>query len=252
VAARAAQKHGIHLIALTNNEDSRLGRLCDQVILLQAGHEDGPGTKTVVAQCVAIYQFALYLTLALRPDTLESVTAALTELRAAPKAIREMLSEPTKSRLEQLAEVLAGEDVLYIVGAGPFSALAFQAANFLREVGKIHCCPFEATEFRHGPLEALSTESHLLILSNGQCRAQEQVSRACKAAMDAGAHTVYMGDGEGIPGIPSSARILLPSLSELLAAQVYLSPIHLLGYLIAERKGLDPNQFDHIVKTWVD
>jgi fructoselysine-6-P-deglycase FrlB-like protein len=163
-----------------------------------------------------------------------------------------MLSQPVKTRLEQLAEVLANEDVVYIVGAGPFSALALQAANFLREVGKIHCSPIEATEFRHDPLEALSTQSHLLILSNGRCRAQEQMDRACKAARDAGAQLVYMGDGEGIPDVPFSAKILLPSLSELLAAQAYLSPIQLLGYLVAKRRILDPNQFDHIVKTWAE
>lgn len=85
VVTRAAREHGIHLIALTNNEDSRVGRLCDQVILLQAGHEDGAGTKTVVAQCVVIYQFALYLTVALRPDRTGAATMALTELRAVPR-----------------------------------------------------------------------------------------------------------------------------------------------------------------------
>jgi glucosamine--fructose-6-phosphate aminotransferase (isomerizing) len=252
VAARAAKEHGIHLIALTNNEDSRIGRLCDQVILLQAGREEGPGTKTVVAQCVAIYQFALHLALAFHPGRTEAATAALAELQTAPQAIREMLADPTKTHLGQLAEVLANEDVVYIAGAGPFSALAFQTANYLREVGKIHCCPFEATEFRHGPLEALSAQSHLLVLSNGRCRAQEQVSRACRGAIDAGAELVYMGDSDGMPDVPFSDKILLPSLSELLAAQVYLSPIQLLGHMIAKRKGLDPNQFDNIVKTWVE
>jgi len=251
-AARAAQEHGIRLVALTNNVESRIGRLCDQVILLQAGHEEGPGTKTVVAQCVAIYQFALHLALASRPGRTEAATRALAELTTAPQAIRDMLSEPILAHLERFADELACVDYLYIAGAGPFSALALQTANYLREVGKIHCCPFEATEFRHGPLEALSSQSHLLILSNGQCQAQEQVERACRGAMDAGVRLVYLGDREGRPDIRCSTEILLPSLSELLAAQIYLSPIQLLGYMIAKRKGLDPNRFDHIVKTWVE
>jgi glucosamine--fructose-6-phosphate aminotransferase (isomerizing) len=251
-AARAAREQGIHLVALTNDEESRIGRLCNQVILLQAGDEEGPGTKTVVAQCVAIYQFALHLAVATHPGRAEAVAHALAELGTAPQVIQDMLSEPTRARLEQLAGRLACADHLYIVGAGPFSALAFQAANYLREVGKIHCYPFEATEFRHGPLEALSAQSHLLVLSNGQCQAQDQVERACRGAMGAGAQLVYMGDQEGMPDVPFSTKIVLPSMSELLAAQIYLSPIQLLGYVIAKRKGLDPNQFDHIVKTWVE
>jgi glucosamine--fructose-6-phosphate aminotransferase (isomerizing) len=252
VAARAAKERGMSLVALTNDADSRLGRLCDGVILLRAGHEEGPGTKTVVAQCVAIYQFALHLALASGRGREEVVRAALAELRAAPQAIQDMLSEPATARLERLAETLAGEEVLYIIGAGPFSALALQAANYLREVAKIHCCPFEATEFRHGPLEALSGRSRLLVLSNGACRAREQVERACRGAADAGARLVYVGDEDGLPGVPVDDQILLPALSELLAAQVYLSPIQLLGYCTAKRKGLDPTHFDHIVKTWVE
>ena len=252
VAARAAKERGFYLIALTNNGESRIGRLCDQVILLQAGHEEGPGTKTVVAQCVAIYQFSLHVALVFHPDKTEAATTALTELETAPQTIRDMLSEPVRAHLERLADILAAQEYLYIVGAGPFSALALQAANYLREVGKIHCCPFEATEFRHGPLEALSDQSHLLVLSNGRCQAQEQVERACRGAVGAGAKLIYMGDRAGMPGVPFSVEVLLPSLSELLAAQVYLSPIQLLGYMVAKRKGLDPSQFSNIVKTWVE
>jgi glucosamine--fructose-6-phosphate aminotransferase (isomerizing) len=251
LAARAAKERGVHLIALTNNGDSPLARLCDQTILLQAGHEEGPGTKTVVAQCVSIYQFALYLALALNPTRADRTMAALSELRTAPQAVRDMQSGQTQIQLEQLAEALAGEDVLYMVGAGPFSALAFQAANYVREVGKIHCCPFEATEFRHGPLEALSNGSKLLVLSNGQCKAKDQVKRASRAAIKAGAELVYAGDDLGASEIRPDTKILLPSLSELLAAQLYLSPIQLLGFMISKRKGLDPNHFDNIVKTWV-
>lgn len=251
VATQAAKGRGIYVVALTNNEESRVARLCDQVILLRAGHEEGPGTKTVVAQCVAIYQVALHLALAFNRDQTEAATDALAELTAAPQVVGEMLSAENEAHLQELAEVLAAEEVLYLLGAGPFWPLALQAANYLREVGKIHCCPFEATEFRHGPLEALSRSS-LLILSNGQCQARDQVERASRAAADAGGRLAYMGDAEGMPDVPLASRILLPPRSELLAAQVYLAPIHLLGYLIARHKGLDPNRLDHIVKTWIE
>jgi glucosamine--fructose-6-phosphate aminotransferase (isomerizing) len=252
VAARAARERGMSLVALTNQADSRLARLCDEVILLRAGHEEGPGTKTVVAQCVAIYQFALHLALASSHVHEELVRAALAELHSAPRVIGQMLSDPVAAQLARLAQVLAADEYLYIIGAGPFWALALQAANYLREVAKIHCCPFEATEFRHGPLEALSGGSRLLVLSGGDCRGREQVERACRAAADAGARLVYVGDAAGVPAAPVEEQVLLPALSELLAAQIYLSPIQLLGYRMAKLKGLDPTRFDHIVKTWVE
>lgn len=251
VAALAAKARGMHVVALTNDEGSRVARSGDQVILLRAGHEEGPGTKTVLAQCVAVYQFALYLALAIRPDRANAATDALVELRAAPQAIRKMLSAESAARLQQLAHALAAEEVLYLVGAGPFWPLALQAANYLREVGKIHCCAFEATEFRHGPLEAVS-RSNVLVLSNGRCQGRAQVERACKAAAGAQARLAYMGDAEGTPEAPLATSVPLPSCSELVAAQVYLAPIHLLGYLVAKLKGLDPSRFEHIVKTWTE
>jgi glucosamine--fructose-6-phosphate aminotransferase (isomerizing) len=249
-AAQAARAKRMPLIALTNDEQSRIARECDEVILLRAGYEQGPGTKTVMAQCVAVYQFALYLALALGHGPQEAERGALAELGTAPDVIADMLSAKNQAGLEASVDELELEEVLYLVGAGPFWPLALQAANYLREVCKIHCCPFEATEFRHGPLEALGPGSKLLVLSNGQCQGREQVERACRGAAEAGARLIYMGDAEGRPEAAVSAEVLLPAVGELLAAQIYLAPIHLLGWQLARRKGLEPGRFDHIVKTW--
>jgi len=61
-----------------------------------------------------------------------------------------------------------------------------------------------------------------------------------------------MGDDEGMPDVAFSTRTFLPPLSELLAAQLYLSAVQYLGHSIAKRKGLDPTQFSNIVKTWAE
>lgn len=249
-AARASKQRGLPVIALTNNEESSLARICDGIVCTRAGWEEGPGTKTVLAQCVGIYQLVLYLARAFRAERKQAVEDALVELETAPSLVHAMLSGRSGEGVEELAGRLAAENALYLLGAGPFSALAFQAANLLREAGKLHCYAFEATEFRHGPLEVLSGGSRLLVLSNSRCRARQQVARACQAARKAGVGLLYAGDPKGRPDVEFDAELILPTASELLASQLYLAPLQLLGFHVAKKRGLNPDRLTNIVKTW--
>jgi glucosamine--fructose-6-phosphate aminotransferase (isomerizing) len=249
-AAEAARRRGVPVIALTNDEQSRLAQMCDSVILLRAGHESGPGTKTVIAQCVAVYQFGLWYARAMQPERKEAVASALAELDRAPELISDMLAGTTAEAAERLARFIVPRDHLYLIGGGPLSALAFQVANVLRETGKLHCYPFEAVEFRHGPLEALSAHSTLLAFFSRGSRIFAQTLRACSVARQAGADLVYVGDRSGRPTTGWAEELLLPEMSEGLAAQLYLAPLQLVSYHVAKTKGLDPNVLVNIVKTW--
>ena len=70
-AARAAKQRGANIIAATNNPDSTLGQLAPHSIEFLAGEEYGAGTKTVVAEMLAIYMFFLKLAkrLGTQPET---------------------------------------------------------------------------------------------------------------------------------------------------------------------------------------
>ncbi len=244
-AVKAAKKKGVYTIALTNNLDSSLAQITDDLILIRAGKEEGPGTKTVLAQCIGAYCFAIGLS-----DT-QIVTSVATDLQSAPEVVAGLLNDNTRKTLETLADDLAVDDVIYIIGCGPFWPLAQQWANVLREVAKIHCFPFEATEFRHGPLEVISKGTRLVALSSGDCRCHEQIVRACKLSIEAGATVTYIGGDERRNSqIGASQNLIFPVTNELLDAQLYLAPLQLLSYMVAKRRGHDPNQFNNIVKTW--
>jgi len=249
-AVEEAKRRGLPTVALTNNAQSRMARLCDGLILMRAGQEEGPGTKTVTAQCVAVYQFGLWLARARRPERAKSVAATLAELDQAPGLLSQMLSGSAAETAERLARFIASRNHLYMVGGGPLSALAFQVANILRETGKLHCYPFEAVEFRHGPLEVLSADSTLLAFFSSASRSLKETRRACDVAKQAGVSLIYVGDRSGDPGEDWAERLLLPEMSEGLAAQLYLAPLQLASYHVAKVKGLDPNSFINIVKTW--
>ena len=251
-AVKSIGDHRIHTIALTNNPDSRLAQLCKSLVLTIAGEEKGPGTKTVVAQCVAMYQFAAHLARELSIGDDGNAEQRLSELALAPEYISTMLEGSSREQLDSLADSMRDDDVLYIVGSGPFYALALQAANIIREVAKVHCYPFEATEFRHGPLEAISKGPKVLVLTSKDGAAQEQVERACFFARKAGADLLYLGDDPTWTKVPFAKTVVLPTASEWLDAQLYLAPIQLLSFMLAKKRGFEPGVFSNIVKTWTE
>lgn len=249
-ATEEAKKAGIYTVALTNKEKSRLAQLCDDIILLKAGVEDGPGTKTVVAQCMAMYQFALFFAKINNLNKKNIIKEAMDELYLSIDLIKEMLSDKSQERLKNMSLLFNEFKYLYIVGGGPFTALSFQAANIMREVGKIHCYPFEATEFRHGPLEVVSNDSLLMIFTNRLSRSNKQIENLYNAIKNLEINVIYCGDSNRPSGINFKEKLLLPSVNEYLASQIYLPPIQLLSYMVAKNKGFNPNIFQNIVKTW--
>jgi glucosamine--fructose-6-phosphate aminotransferase (isomerizing) len=249
-AAEASIFKGLRTIALTNNKCSRLGKMCSDVILTKAGEEAGPGTKTVTAQNIAIYQLSLHIARKYGPSNGAVFRELFSELGSASNIAARMLSNENMSKVIRIAEQLISAREIYLIGAGPFFALALQVANFLREVSKINCYPFEACEFRHGPLEVLSRGSLILAMSSSTCQSTQQMLNACSAAAKAGADLIYVGDESELLNIAFRNILLLDTASELLAAQLYLIPMHILGYNLAKKKGIDPNVFNNIVKTW--
>jgi glucosamine 6-phosphate synthetase-like amidotransferase/phosphosugar isomerase protein len=89
----------------------------------------------------------------------------------------------------------------------------------------------------------------LAFFSRGS-RTLDQTLRACSMARQAGADLVYVGERSVRPTLSWADEVFVPEMSEGLAAQLYLAPLQLVSYHVAKIKGLDPNVFVHIVKTW--
>jgi len=247
-ATKKAKEKKAMVLSITNNTSSRLAKICDWAIEILAGTEKGPGTKTVVAQLLAIYLFFLDAAKRRRGSVVESVYADDEELKQA-KCLSSQVIEIGR-RNDDIAELLCGKDSVFIVGTGPYSATAFQAANILKEAAKIHAEGFESAEFRHGPLELVSDNSAIILLNhyatNGaKLFSGEEISKqtGCTVIDVIMDERLLISKGD-------CHSVVLPEISEILGSILSLSLFHEWSYKLAKRKELNPNDFRNIVKTW--
>ncbi|BAS28168.1 SIS domain-containing protein [Limnochorda pilosa] len=250
-AARTARERGATVIAVTNGPESTLPGLAEASIPLLAGEEYGPGTKTVVAETLALYAFLVEWAGESESIAPEKRAALRRELQAAPALVQHVQEQAAARR--EIAERLAGQRTIAVVGSGPHSALAYQVANVLKETTKIHTEGFEAIEFRHGPLEMIGKDAAVISLGTHASPIHEHLRAVCQIARRAGALWVAVTDEED-HRIPAEADLAFThsGMSELMASIVTLSAFHQWAHEMATLRGLDPNAFGNIVKTWRD
>ncbi|HHY46736.1 MAG TPA: SIS domain-containing protein [Firmicutes bacterium] len=251
-AARKAKGRSGLTIGLTNNAESRLAGISDEVLLTAAGPERASGTKTVLTQMLAAYQFALAVAQVKGTSYPRGELDRLVgELDRAVRIIQEL--QERLDEIKKLAGILKDVTNLYMVGAGPFFPLALQITNTAREIAQVHAYAFEVVEFRHGPLEIIRPGSTIVIINNSGCPLSDELARLAALGKRAGASLVVATDVAD-KGLVALADHLfpVPATSEILGAIAYLAPFHLVLYHWAVAKGLNPNEFRNIVKTWTE
>jgi glucosamine--fructose-6-phosphate aminotransferase (isomerizing) len=248
-ALRLAKGKAGLLVALTNNAGSSLAAAADEVLLTDAGPEKASGTKTVLTQMLAAYQFALALAEAMGTTPAEGLKPLQEELTRAAALVGAMHADT--EGLKALAEYLQHVDNLYVVTAGPFTPLAMQITNTAREIVRIHTQAFDVTEFRHGPMEILGPGTHVMLVSNANCTLSANVAQMARLAKKAGATVIAVTDSGDSELLETADRTYtLPAATETLGATLYLAAFHVILYYWSIGKGIDPDRFQNIVKTW--
>ncbi|MBO6720156.1 MAG: SIS domain-containing protein [Rhizobiaceae bacterium] len=137
----AAARGGATTIAVVNDGDSPLASAANLVVPLGAGVEVSvAATKTYIASCAALMASVARAA----PDS--PLLAGIERLPQALKAL------PTGVE-DNLAEMLAGSESLYVTGRGPAFGIALEAALKAKETAGVHAEAFSMAELMHGPLQ---------------------------------------------------------------------------------------------------
>ncbi|MEA3350835.1 MAG: isomerizing glutamine--fructose-6-phosphate transaminase, partial [Chloroflexota bacterium] len=144
-AIEVAEGRGMGILGLVNVVGSSLTRLSDYHLPLTCGYEISvPATKTFSNQVIAF----LYLTM--RMGGID--TAPLENL---PLWIDRVL-EAVEKQTAAVSGYLSRWDDLYCLGYGLTYPIALEAALKLKEITYAHCEGMLSTEFKHGPLSAVT------------------------------------------------------------------------------------------------
>ena len=148
-ALKIAVSKGAHTIAITNNPDSKIYRLSQSAIHIEAGKEKSiPATKSFIAQLITLYALTMYLGEKRSSVSGERMNRLKKELHATGEAVEEFIEN--SAFLDETAKKLSGLKSLAILGRGANHAAAQEGALKIMETSYIDATGYPTGEFMHG------------------------------------------------------------------------------------------------------
>jgi glucosamine--fructose-6-phosphate aminotransferase (isomerizing) len=235
-AVKMMRQRGGKVLGLANVLGSSLLHQSDVYLPLVCGYEISvPATKTFVNQAV------LFLYLAYRLAGRDP-----SELDALPDLLAKTL-EATDASARKVAEYLQPWNAMHYLGYGITHPIALEGALKLKEITYAHCEGMFSSEFKHGPLSAVSDGYPVLFITapgdetmminhvnEVTVRGGRAIAVACEhAALRANVHDYLV--------VPKSDRFLSPILATI--------PVQLVAYHMSVARGIDPDFPRNLSKT---
>jgi len=222
------------LLATVNDLESPLAKAVESVgglsarVLIHAVVEQTVSTRTYI-NTLAVNQLAA---LALLGGDIEPSRSLLTQTAT---SMEDFLST-WRARVARLGEQIGFPKRLAVLGRGPSMASTYTGALTLGEASKFLATPYQAGEFRHGPLELANSDLTSLLFA-GPAETRELNLRLLHELRGHGVNAFWIGaeSNEWQIELPEVPAIGLP-LMEIL-------PIQLLSIHFARQIGVEPGHF---------
>jgi glutamine---fructose-6-phosphate transaminase (isomerizing) len=226
-----------HIIGITNTPQSTLDRAADTKLALQAGSESTVSCKTYLNTLALLHWLAAALTTG---DT----ATALAELAAVQNSVRSYL-ESWASHVAAWGELIGDVRSIFVTGRGVSLATAWTGGLILKESTRIHAEGMSCAAFRHGPLEMISDEVLVLVLS-GDARVEALHRRLADDIARDGGRVALIG-AQRI----ASSTLRLPAVPTVLLPLVEILPVQMLSLALAARDGREAGRFERATKITI-
>ncbi len=235
-ALEAAEARGMACYGLANVIGSTLTKAASFCLPLCCGYEISvPATKTFTNQALTF----LYLAYKMAGKDVR-------DLDAIPDLIDRTL-EMTAAQMQKLAGEINAWNDMYCLGYGATYPIALEGALKLKEVTYAHCEGMLSTEFKHGPLSAVSKGFPILFVA-----APNDVPLIISGINEVkvrGARTIVIAEDD--PRLRANANdvVVLPKSDPQTAALLGVLPLQLLSYHMSVLRGYDPDFPRNLSKT---
>ncbi len=235
-ALQAAEARGMTCLGLANVIGSTLTKATACWLPLCCGYEISvPATKTFTNQVVTFLYLAYRLA---GKDThqLEQIPALMEETLAA-----------TGPQIHAITRALNQWNDLYCLGYGVTYPMALEGALKLKEITYAHCEGMLSTEFKHGPLSAV-TDNYPVIFVAGPEDVPLIVSGINEVTCRGG-RAVAIGQEDARLRANASNVITLPAANPEISSLLSVLPLQLLAYHMSVARGYDPDFPRNLSKT---
>ncbi|HEY5731169.1 MAG TPA: glutamine--fructose-6-phosphate transaminase (isomerizing) [Anaerolineales bacterium] len=235
-ALEAAEARGMACYGLANVVGSTLTKATALSLPLCCGYEISvPATKTFTNQVVTF----LYLAYKMAGKDVHA-------LDVIPDLMDKTL-EMVAPQVEEIAKDINEWDDMYCLGYGATYPIALEGALKLKEITYAHCEGMLSTEFKHGPLSAVSKGFPILFVSDGS--ANPLIISGINEVKVRGARTIVIAEEDARLRANADDLIVLPKSDPQIAALLGVLPLQLLSYHMSVMRGFDPDFPRNLSKT---
>ncbi len=236
--AKAKEKKGAKIAALTNVLGSTLYRLADVKILLNAGPERAViGTKSFIA----MISILLLTTYALSGKYKEGQALLL----QAGKDVEELLMPSTRKEIKKLAKLLKNKEHIFVLGRGLSYATALETTLKLKETAYIHAEGFAGGELKHGVISLIEKGTPCIVIAPNDKIYDEIISNAQEVKVRGG---FIIGIGPKANAVFDIFLQTADSKEATMISQVVIA--QLLAYELALERGIeDPDKPRNLAKS---
>ncbi len=235
-ALEAGETRGMASFGLANVIGSTLTKAASFCLPLCCGYEISvPATKTFTNQVIT------YLYLAYRMAGRDAH-----ELDRIPD-LMEATIEALGSQAEAVASEINGWNDMYCLGYGATYPIALEGALKLKEITYAHCEGTLSTEFKHGPLSAVSKGFPILFVA-GPGDVPLIISGINEVKVR-GARTIVIAEDDERLRANADDLLPLPKSDQHISPLLGVIPLQLLSYHMSVMRGFDPDFPRNLSKT---
>jgi glucosamine--fructose-6-phosphate aminotransferase (isomerizing) len=216
------------LIATVNNLESPLAKAAQVCIPIHAEVEKTVSTRTYI-NTLAVGQLAAQALLG------RDIEPARAELLQTASAMELYLSN-WEHRVQQIGKAIGFPKRLVILGRGSSLASTYAGALILGEASKFLATPYQAGEFRHGPLELADPQLTALLFAGPQ-ETRDLNLRLFEDLREYQVNAYLIGPEKNV------WQIELPSVPSIGLPLMEILPLQLLSIHFAEQIGVEPGHF---------
>jgi len=235
-ALEAAQERGMTCFSMANVIGSTLTRKTEAWLPLVCGYEISvPATKTFTNQVIA------FLYLAAKLGGVEDL-----DFGSLPDLMAKTIANTDPQVRDLVPKINAWED-LYCLGYGATYPIALEGALKLKEITYAHCEGMLSTEFKHGPLSAVTDGFPVLFVAGPDD--VPLIISGINEVTCRGGEAVAIGQADERLKVNASDMITIPVSNPFFTPLLGVLPLQLLSYHMSVARGYDPDFPRNLSKT---
>ncbi len=235
-ALEAAEARGMECFGLANVVGSTLTKATSFCLPLCCGYEISvPATKTFTNQVITF----LYLAYRLAGRNTKDL--------ASIPALMEKTLDMVASQVKTIAEEINEWNDMYCLGYGLTLPIALEGALKLKEITYAHCEGMLSTEFKHGPLSAVSKGFPIVFVAGPQDT--NLIISGINEVNVRGARAIAIGEENARLRANADDLIVIPESDPQVNSLLAVLPLQLLSYHMSVMRGFDPDFPRNLSKT---